>query len=222
MSQGKLLILTIFTFSLAACSFERVKNVQGADGGAVTFSKDQIDFNWIQVNIFDAGKCKNCHSWTTSYPALMAAVGKNGQHLVIAGSPSSSSLYTLVDAGKMPKDGARLHQSRVDALAAWIQHGANQGSRVITPDPIKELNFRVLTSKIFKNRCNTCHGGDGEAFYVDFTTYEGVMQKIDVNDPPNSRIYKAVLSGRMPQGQPSLDRDEIKMILQWITEGAKP
>ena len=44
---------------------------------------------------------------------------------------------------------------------------------------------------------------------------------VNTADPPNSVLYLSVNGGGMPAGRPPLSENDKKLILAWITEGAK-
>lgn len=225
--MGKFIFIFFISFLFVACSFERLKQVTGEDDFA-PLGKDQIiDYAWVQQNIYVAGRCTNCHgAWanltSTSYPEVMSRTALSGKKYIVPGDPGASAIFDEINSGRMPKNGARLSQNRIDGLVLWIQQGAIEGG-IVKPkpeDPLTDLDFQLINKKIIQPYCISCHSPGGEADYVDFSTYEGVKAKLNLADPKNSRIYKSVLSGRMPQNQPRLSDDNIKLILKWIENGA--
>ena len=231
MKYSSILLLTLLFVS--ACTFDRINYipVEKNNGNQGTgFGKSGIHFDWVKTNVFQAGKCTQCHGANsrinlTTYESTMAAADKDGKKLIIPGDFENSKLYKEVESGRMPKGGPKLDDNLIFALAFWIKLGAKPQENLNIPppmEPITELNFAVLEKKIFGPQCSSCHSSNGEAFYVDLTTRDAMMDKINLEDPKNSRIYKAVFSGRMPQGGPRLSNEDIALILQWISEGAKP
>ena len=233
----KLSILLLTAFFISSCAFDRINYVQvpienkNEKTGLVN---SRIDFAWIKTNVFQPGKCLNCHGAgkgidLSNYTTAMAAIGRDGSKLIQPGDYKNSKLYVEVESGRMPRGGQKLSEDLIYALAVWINMGAFENG-VSKEDPIDtkpdepgevvELNFDFLKKKIFDPKCNTCHGPDGEAFYVDLTTREEVLKRVNLAEPEKSRVYKAVFSGRMPQGGSRLPDDEIAMILKWIETGA--
>lgn len=234
-ASNYLLFFAIF-FLVSACTFTKIKKVPGGGSDAVTLGKDQkLDFAWVQENVINSGRCLNCHTAgaqaadLTTYAAVMAAKNSRGQPYVVAGAPKSSLLFTSLDSGAMPKNGARLNQTRIDGVALWIEQGAFEGVQkpVDNEDLNAELTFKSLSKEIFEPRCNGCHSSQGEAFLYDFTTYEGIMHEVDLVNPEKSRLYTFVIpraDGRppaMPEKAAPLTKNQTDKILKWIKEGAK-
>ena len=76
-------------------------------------------------------KCLRCHNKPSdknhnidlsSYEAIVES--KVFPPLVSPGSPESSSLYTSIVEGKMPKEGRTLHSYIVKMIYQWIKNGA--------------------------------------------------------------------------------------------------
>lgn len=91
---------------------------------------------------------------------------------------------------------------------------------------------------IFHTRCLPCHLTEsGNSNDLNLSTYESLMAGNSINGPvvipydaDNSLLYEAVaipteeqskLSTRMPQGDNPLSTVQIKLIEDWINEGAK-
>lgn len=91
---------------------------------------------------------------------------------------------------------------------------------------------------IFHTRCLPCHLTEsGNSNDLNLSTYESLMSGNSINGPvvipydaDNSLLYEAVakpteeqstLSFRMPQGDEPLSTVQIKLIEDWINEGAK-
>lgn len=226
--MGNWLSVFLISFIFIGCSFERFKQVAGADD-IVALGKDQIvDYAWVQQNIYVAGRCTNCHgawanSTSSSYAEVMSMTAASGKKYVVPGDPEASALFSEINSGRMPKNGAKLSQNRIQGLVMWIQQGALEGGVSVKPPPpqgSEELDFQLINKKIIQPYCISCHSPSGEADYVDFSTYQGFKTKINLAEPKQSRVYKSVLSGRMPQNQPRLSNENIKLILQWIEKGA--
>lgn len=232
----KLSILLLTVVFVSGCSFDRINYVQVPTENKnekAGLGNSKIDFTWIKSNVFQVGQCLKCHGAgkaidLSTYTTAMAAIGRDGNKLIQPGDYQNSKLYVEVESGRMPRGGPKLSEDLIYSLAVWINMGAFENG-VKKEDPIDkpeepgevvELNFDFLKKKIFDPKCNTCHGPDGEAFYVDLTTREEVLRRVNLAEPDKSRIYKAVFSGRMPQGGPRMPDDEIAMILKWIETGA--
>ena len=79
--------------------------------------------------IFTAS-CVKCHGGErvnrgldlTSYDSAMKGSVRGA--VILPGDPDNSTLVQLVVNGKMPKQGAKLSQSQIDLIKAWISQGA--------------------------------------------------------------------------------------------------
>ncbi len=90
-----------------------------AQTGAVSFAKD--------VQPVLAQRCVACHGKSgglalSSYADLMKG-GKDGA-VVVPGDAANSSLVQVIASGRMPQGGAKLSQSTIDMISAWVSAGA--------------------------------------------------------------------------------------------------
>jgi len=80
---------------------------------------------------------------------------------------------------------------------------------------------------IFDRDCSLagCHDAQSthEPSLVPEKTYNALITRGYVNtiDPEKSELYIAITSGGMPEGRGELSTNDKKIILAWITEGAK-
>lgn len=80
---------------------------------------------------------------------------------------------------------------------------------------------------IFDRDCNSsgCHDDKSthEPSLVSANTYNALLTGGFVNtlDPEKSLLYIAITEGGMPEGRGELSTNDKKIILAWITEGAK-
>ena len=85
-------------------------------------------------------------------------------------------------------------------------------------------SFLSVTEQVFKPNCYSCHSGVTPAAGIDLSNYSNLINPevglITFGDPLNSTLYLNVQSGRMPPGGPRLSDTEIKMIYDWIKQGA--
>lgn len=72
-------------------------------------------FTDIQNTILNPS-CVDCHNSFSSYDGI--------SNYVVAGDSASSSLYTMITSGRMPRGGAALSSDLQDKLKAWIDAGA--------------------------------------------------------------------------------------------------
>ncbi|HEX5001470.1 MAG TPA: hypothetical protein VFW78_03165 [Bacteroidia bacterium] len=79
---------------------------------------------------------------------------------------------------------------------------------------------------IFDRDCNSsgCHDAQGthEPSLVPENSYNSLTQGyVNTVEPEKSKLYVAVDVGGMPEGRTPLSENDKKIILAWITEGAK-
>lgn len=97
------------------------------------------------------------------------------------------------------------------------------------------VSFNLDVLPILNSRCSECHapGGDGyEKSGYDLTTYEGVMAgtkygpMVIPGDPMSSNLVRLVAGKaapelRMPHNQRPLLDPQVKILSDWVKEGAK-
>lgn len=97
------------------------------------------------------------------------------------------------------------------------------------------VSFKLDVLPILNSRCAECHapGGDGyKKSGYDLTTYEGVMAgtkygpMVIAGDPMSSNLVRLVAGKaapelRMPHNQRPLLDPQIKILSDWVKEGAK-
>jgi len=81
------------------------------------------------------------------------------------------------------------------------------------------MTFGQVSAQIIRPKCLKCHS---YAPY-DFSSYDSMMAAgvVTAGDPQDSMLYTEVATADMPKGGPPLSPDEVQMISQWITDGAK-
>lgn len=83
---------------------------------APTATPSTATFSYISKNILSSS-CTSCHSNFKTYSGTMKYVK--------AGNASSSSLYSEVNSGSMPRGGSKLSSSQITAIKTWINNGAS-------------------------------------------------------------------------------------------------
>ena len=78
-------------------------------------------------------------------------------------------------------------------------------------------HFSSINSNIIQPKCMPCHAGRRGS---DFSSYNGVLNRVKIGNPDGSRLYTDVRDGSMPINKPQLTDDEILAIYQWIQNGA--
>jgi len=102
--------------------------------------------------------------------------------------------------------------------------GQISGSGSIPPISSTAVSFSRDVQPIFNARCISCHGGT-EGLYLD--SYTGVANGsmgwpvVIPGQPINSRLIQLVSSGYMPYGGPSLNQNQIQILVDWVAAGAQ-
>ena len=106
-------------------------------------------------------------------------------------------------------------------------------------DPAKSVDFKTQIRPIIEARCANCHyyGRGTEEGYRETGFDQGSLRtlrmggrntgtNVIVPGKPCSSFYVQKIRGtfstgaRMPKGKPPLSREEIRLIMDWIAEGA--
>ena len=95
-------------------------------------------------------------------------------------------------------------------------------------DAAKKVAFADVAA-IFQNRCNSCHNGDKQKGGLSLDTFGTAMtggasgKVIEAGDSGNSRLYSLVSHSDEPKMPPKADKlpeAELKLIKDWIDDGA--
>ncbi|QJE94344.1 hypothetical protein [Luteolibacter luteus] len=83
----------------------------------------------------------------------------------------------------------------------------------------EELSYAWLRKNLIDAQCMPCHGAGTQH---DFTTYEGLMKKVDPANPGKSPILGMLQTKSMPPYPlPSVPAATCEAVLEWIKQGAK-
>ena len=81
---------------------------------------------------------------------------------------------------------------------------------------------------ILQQSCVKCHGGsDGTKGDLSLQTYDDVMKggqhgaAVVPGDATGSLLVKQIQSGKMPKRGQKLPQNQIDLIAEWVSEGAK-
>ncbi len=98
---------------------------------------------------------------------------------------------------------------------------------VAAPTPVVAvIDFDTKVQPFFATYCFRCHGPNRQSSRTRFDTKAGILARVTPGDTANSALFYRISTDgddHMPpaniQDQPTAD--DIAMIKQWITEGAK-
>jgi len=221
-------------------------NLEGDD---LNLNPSVVTFNVVKSKIFDS-KCLNCHGSKnpragvdlSTYESTLGGSTQNGK-VVVANNAETSLLYLEVFNGDMPPK-APLTEEEISLIKDWINSGAlnvvtdqsnETNNRVNPPAPVEpsgidfktlEVNYLNLDKYILKDKCVSCHSGEGARAGVDLSNYDSLFYYNEVflkvtteGDPEASLLYTEVLKGHMPPKNP-LPASQVEYIRRWIEEGA--
>jgi mono/diheme cytochrome c family protein len=243
------ILFMIASLALQGCmDFKKVKAPSDEqaqlDEPVPNIPAEQISFADVQRYVFNP-MCIRCHSGTqpagdinlTNYAALLS-----DPDAVKGGNPDTSSLYTEVASGGMPKDGAALSQARIGLIYDWIKAGAVEAPSatpspepssvpsptprpVVTPPPPLPSSpvFSDIQSRIITPSCIKCHGGAHPSGKVDLSSYAAIMAKAKLvisGNPQGSSFYTEIATGSMPKKRTHLSPTLVSMAYDWIKAGA--
>ncbi len=96
----------------------------------------------------------------------------------------------------------------------------------------KKIDFNTQVKPILNKRCISCHGGVKKNGELSMMTRNDLLkagesgkQAIVPGDPEGSEFYRRLTTDveedRMPYEAPALPKEEVKILKQWIAEGAE-
>jgi len=90
------------------------------------------------------------------------------------------------------------------------------------PDPVNPTSFSADVEPIFQDKCIVCHSTTGlnkKPYLTTGNAYANLTNggHINIANPQESEVYKRSTDGH---GK-NMGSQELKLLLQWIVEGAK-
>jgi hypothetical protein len=100
------------------------------------------------------------------------------------------------------------------------EHGETTGEE--TPPPLSgDVTYTNNIAPILNASCLKCHNSNVSSGGQDFSTYESVMNAVVPQNPGDSLLCYELEHGLMPPRGPFLEEDKVKLICDWISDGAK-
>ena len=188
-------------------------------GGSICFETDVLP-------IFSSSCAKSgCHNAASAQEGYVLDSYQNIiKKDIKPGDAAGSKIYrVLLETGdeRMPKDQPPLTTLQIQRIAQWINEGAqNTTGCTVTACDTTHFAFLANVQPIFNTYCTSCHNTTDAATNggVDLSNYNGAIVHID-HIP--GVIQWLPGSQQMPQGGAKLSDCNIKIILQWIADGAK-
>src|SRR5215213_2060783 len=117
---------------------------------------------------------------------------------------------------------SKMHRYRISLVLGWLLFTAAAG--IAAPSPMFEKDIRP----ILKAHCFECHG-EGEKLKgcLDLRLRRLMLKGgedgpvLVPGKPDKSELFKMVHSGDMPKRDKKLTPEQVALIRQWITSGAK-
>ena len=185
-----------------------------------------------------AGLRLDTHEWVMK--------GNLDDTVVEAGNLADSYLYEVVTMDEeddmfMPPKGGPLSPEQIDVLKRWIEEGAKASAGGGgSADMSDGISFHDHILPLIEDRCLDCHSEpyvkNGRTIHpkagLRLDTYESVIKGnldgtiVEKGNAEESTLYAVVTLDdddpeiMPPKGEP-LTEEEIKMLKQWIEEGAK-
>ena len=185
-----------------------------------------------------AGLRLDTHEWVMK--------GNLDDTVVEAGNLADSYLYEVVTMDEeddmfMPPKGGPLSPEQIDVLKRWIEEGAKASAGGGgSADMSDGISFHDHILPLIEDRCLDCHSEpyvkNGRTLHpkagLRLDTYESVIKGnldgtiVEKGNAEESTLYAVVTLDdddpeiMPPKGEP-LTEEEIKMLKQWIEEGAK-
>jgi mono/diheme cytochrome c family protein len=122
----KFILIILSSLSLiTSCNYSKIKKTAAptTDNPSASITDSQ----WLTANLFQA-RCASCHNsgrqpggykFETEKDLLDNVVKKS----ITAGSPSTSSLYKIIESGAMPPRGDKATATELSVLECWITGG---------------------------------------------------------------------------------------------------
>ena len=206
---------------------------------------------WAEVAALLQERCVFCHSGEDaplglrldSHEAVLA--GSENGPVVLAGQPAASPLMRRLRgeiAPRMPLDGPPfLSDAQIALVGGWIAAGMPGGGEAAAPEapprrrpaPGEDVLFADIRPILFK-RCIKCHSDNSrldappEGLRLDSIANVlagGERLAVLPGRPEMSELWRRVAGlarPRMPlDGPPWLDEDDIRLIGDWIAQGAR-
>jgi mono/diheme cytochrome c family protein len=207
MKKNKLLLAILSMILLTNCG----KNSSSPEFSVNDTSNLSLDPN-VKVTFFQikseilAPNCLSCHS--------SAGTETNLKKWIVPGKPDSSSFFTSVENGSMPKNQRPLDTRALELIRNYISQMA---PTVPTPPAPSGTNTGITYAQIkaavlSPYRCLNCHGVGTEA---------SLARWMNKSSPASSSFYTTIKNGSMPQGGSRVPTAAQAYVLQYIKDFAK-
>jgi outer membrane lipoprotein-sorting protein len=156
---------------------------------------------------------------------IKAKKGGRDMSLFIDNSTGFAVGYTTSASGKeYIVTAANLKASDEKADASKFAFVAPSGATKAEAAPAAPAATYAEVQKIMNSQCMPCHNAQNRRSDIDLSSYAGITAAVTPGNGATSPIVKTMRASgnrRMPKGRPAVPDEQIKLIEQWINEGAK-
>lgn len=108
------------------------------------------------------------------------------------------------------------------AQASDFAFSAPEGAK--KAEELKTTASFASVQKILMSQCMPCHNAQNRRSDVDLTNHHGIVATVTPGNSATSQLIKSMRASggqRMPKNRSAVPEDQIKLIEQWINDGAK-
>jgi hypothetical protein len=209
------LLLALLSMSLLTYCGKKPSDLQFSVNDSTTQSLDpnvKIPFSQIKSEVLTP-YCLSCHNVGTE-AALKA--------WITPGKPDSSSFFTTVENGSMPKNRKPLDTRSLELIRMYITQmappivvggttGGSTGGTTGGTVPLGISYAEIKASVLTPYKCLNCHSVGTEA---------SLAKWMNKTNPSSSKFYTTMKNGSMPQGGPRAAADIQALVLRYVTDFA--
>lgn len=212
--------ILLLIVGLCSCGFVSRPEHNSLQGTSKLGAND-LEFANVRSQVL-APRCLSCHAQYASYEGVRRELNEITQ---------------AVTANRMPK-GSVLTVSQKDLLLDWIAAGSPEflDDAPSAPEFSEvEPNWDSLSRAVFFPRCLACHSPQGQAKFLDLSTFDAVLaakdrqfgigkKLIDVQSPDQSYLIEVIEDPVEPMPPTNsnirvLNLEEIAALKEWIRLG---
>ncbi|MAZ48618.1 MAG: hypothetical protein CME65_08640 [Halobacteriovoraceae bacterium] len=173
----------------------------------LTQNAESINFATIQSEILGPN-CTQCHPGYSDYETVR---------------DNLTAIEDSIKSGRMPKDRPNLAPDLQLLIEEWIKLGAPSESPI--QRTVLAPNWDSISKKIIFPKCAQCHNPQGQAAFLDLSTYEAILEQKDylIGDESGADSYlmEVIQDPQNPMppeysGLEQLNVEEVQTMIEWI------
>ena len=166
-----------------------------------------INFATIRSEILEPN-CTQCHPGYSDYETVR---------------DNLTAIEDSIRSGRMPKDAPNLSSELQLLLEEWRKLGAPSESPI--QRTVLAPNWESISKKIIFPKCAQCHNPQGQAAFLDLSSYEAVLAQRDylIGDATGAESYLMEVIQDPQNPMPPeysdigrLDQIEVSTMIEWI------